>query len=79
MLPGHGWLVFAFMTDNPGAWLFHFHIDWHVAQGLSIQFSERVQDIPRTVPLSTIEPICEQWTSYSSKIAPLQFVSGLRV
>ena len=26
MLPAGGWLVLAFPTDNPGAWLFHCHI-----------------------------------------------------
>lgn len=26
MLPAGGWLVVAFNTDNPGAWLFHCHI-----------------------------------------------------
>jgi FtsP/CotA-like multicopper oxidase with cupredoxin domain len=26
MLPGGGWLVIGFITDNPGAWLMHCHI-----------------------------------------------------
>lgn len=26
MLPAGGWLVIAFPTDNPGAWLMHCHI-----------------------------------------------------
>jgi drug/metabolite transporter superfamily protein YnfA len=26
MLPGGGYLVLAFVTDNPGAWLMHCHI-----------------------------------------------------
>lgn len=26
ILPPAGWLVVAFTTDNPGAWLFHCHI-----------------------------------------------------
>lgn len=26
MLPGQGWLVIGFVTDNPGAWLMHCHI-----------------------------------------------------
>ncbi|KAH8880656.1 laccase [Thozetella sp. PMI_491] len=79
MLPGFGWVVVAFMTDNPGAWLFHCHIDWHVAQGLSIQFLERVQDIPHTVPLSAIEPLCSQWASFSKKAGSLQMDSGLKL
>jgi FtsP/CotA-like multicopper oxidase with cupredoxin domain len=28
MLPASGYLVMAFETDNPGAWLMHCHIGW---------------------------------------------------
>jgi hypothetical protein len=79
MLPGNGWLVVSYMTDNPGAWLFHCHIDWHVSQGLSIQFLERVSDIPKELALSTMEPICSQWAEYYNKTSPLQMDSGLRL
>ncbi|KAK5658990.1 hypothetical protein OQA88_1076 [Cercophora sp. LCS_1] len=78
MLPGNGWVAVAFRTDNPGAWLFHCHIAWHVSQGLSVQFLERVQDIPQTVPLNSIEPICSQWTTYYETSPYKQWDSGLR-
>lgn len=29
MLPASGFLVLAWETDNPGAWLMHCHIGWH--------------------------------------------------
>jgi len=32
-LPSGGYLVLAFLTDNPGAWLMHCHIGWHVSMG----------------------------------------------
>jgi hypothetical protein len=32
MLPAGGWLAVAFKTDNPGAWLMHCHVAWHVEQ-----------------------------------------------
>lgn len=64
MLPGNGWLVLAFQTDNPGAWLFHCHIAWHVASGLSVQYLERVADIPAAFNLNTITPNCNAWNSY---------------
>ncbi|KAF2687655.1 multicopper oxidase [Lentithecium fluviatile CBS 122367] len=44
-LPANGWLVIAYPTDNPGAWLMHCHIAFHVAMGLSNQFLEREADI----------------------------------
>ncbi|KAK0650008.1 laccase [Cercophora newfieldiana] len=78
MLPGNGWVVVAFRSDNPGAWLFHCHIAWHVSQGLSVQFLERVQDIPGTVPINAIEPVCSQWTAYYETSPYKQFDSGLR-
>lgn len=34
MLPGSGYLVVAFRTDNPGAWLMHCHIGWHTERVL---------------------------------------------
>ncbi|SPN99703.1 related to Laccase-1 [Cephalotrichum gorgonifer] len=77
MMPAKGWVVLAFRADNPGAWLFHCHIAWHAGQGLSVQFLERVADIPGTVQLSDIEPVCTQWTEYYATSQCLQFDSGL--
>jgi FtsP/CotA-like multicopper oxidase with cupredoxin domain len=45
MLPAKGWLLIAFTTDNPGAWLMHCHIAWHVSGGLSVQFVERAAEL----------------------------------
>ena len=46
-LPGSplGNTVIGFETDNPGAWLMHCHIAWHVEGGLAMQFIERPDDI----------------------------------
>ncbi|EXJ80094.1 hypothetical protein A1O3_08380 [Capronia epimyces CBS 606.96] len=40
-----GWTVIGFETDNPGTWLMHCHITWHLDGGLALQFIERPQDI----------------------------------
>ena len=40
-----GYTVIGFETDNPGAWLMHCHISWHVDGGLALQFIERPNDI----------------------------------
>ncbi|KZW01176.1 hypothetical protein EXIGLDRAFT_718938 [Exidia glandulosa HHB12029] len=45
MLPGSGYLILAVKVDNPGTWLFHCHIAWHVSQGLSLQVIERQDEI----------------------------------
>ncbi|KAK7739102.1 hypothetical protein SLS62_011302 [Diatrype stigma] len=35
-----GNVVLRFRADNPGVWLFHCHIEWHVASGLIATFVE---------------------------------------
>lgn len=47
LLPGGGHLALAFKTDNPGAWMLHCHIGWHLMQGFAVQFLERGGDVRR--------------------------------
>ncbi|CAI9108132.1 OLC1v1007660C1 [Oldenlandia corymbosa var. corymbosa] len=37
-VPVGGWAVIRFVADNPGVWLFHCHIDAHLAWGLGMAF-----------------------------------------
>ncbi|KAM5356679.1 hypothetical protein ACJ41O_003325 [Fusarium nematophilum] len=37
---GNGNVVLRFKADNPGVWLFHCHIEWHVTSGLVATFVE---------------------------------------
>ncbi|CAN4098695.1 unnamed protein product [Withania somnifera] len=37
-VPVGGWAVIRFVADNPGVWLFHCHIDSHLAWGLAMSF-----------------------------------------
>ncbi|CAF2102770.1 unnamed protein product [Rotaria magnacalcarata] len=34
----NGWAKIRFIADNPGAWMFHCHIEWHMAAGLILTF-----------------------------------------
>lgn len=64
-LPGNGSLVIAFNLDNPGAWLLHCHIAWHVAQGLSVQLIERQQEIFKYTTLdSAWEKTCTNFKKW---------------
>ena len=63
-MPGAGWLVMAYKTDNPGIWLMHCHIGWHVAAGLGIQFLERRSEIRSLMKLDQMEPNCNAWRAY---------------
>ncbi|KAL7822574.1 Cupredoxin [Trichoderma gracile] len=48
----NGNIVMRFKADNPGVWLFHCHIEWHVASGLLATFVEAPLDIQKqfTIP-----------------------------
>jgi iron transport multicopper oxidase len=37
-VPASGWAKLRFLADNPGAWFFHCHIEWHMSAGLAMAF-----------------------------------------
>ncbi|KAH9008346.1 laccase [Lactarius deliciosus] len=39
-------VTIRFFTDNPGPWIFHCHIDWHLTLGFAVVFAEDVPDVP---------------------------------
>jgi len=61
-LPGGGYLVLAFESDNPGAWLMHCHIPFHVSAGLGIQFLERMDEIDTSG--GPLEEGCKKWRKW---------------
>ncbi|KAJ4347053.1 laccase, multicopper oxidase, benzenediol:oxygen oxidorectuctase [Didymosphaeria variabile] len=63
-LPAGGWLVIAYPTDNPGAWLMHCHIAFHVAMGLSVQFVERESEIILPAQNSEWFNTCNNYENY---------------
>ncbi|KAL3456104.1 Cupredoxin [Aspergillus heterothallicus] len=57
VVPPMGYVVLRFRADNPGVWLFHCHIDWHMMQGLAMTFVEaplQIQD-QLTIPQDHID------------------------
>ncbi|KAG7396561.1 ferroxidase fet3 [Phytophthora boehmeriae] len=40
-----GYLVLRFTADNPGVWILHCHIDWHLDAGLSMILVEGEQEL----------------------------------
>ncbi|KAH6644992.1 Cupredoxin [Truncatella angustata] len=81
MLPGSGYLVIAFRSDNPGNWLFHCHIAWHVSGGLSSDFMERRDEQKALISagdLKAYQDNCAAWKTFS-KTAPPKIDSGLRL
>ncbi|KAH7919193.1 Fet3 protein [Leucogyrophana mollusca] len=40
VVPAGGSVTLRFVADNPGAWFFHCHMEWHLEAGLAIQLLE---------------------------------------
>ncbi|ROT37827.1 iron transport multicopper oxidase FET3 [Sodiomyces alkalinus F11] len=47
VVQGNGNMVLRFRADNPGVWLFHCHIEWHMEQGLVATFVEAPAELRR--------------------------------
>ncbi|ORY12815.1 putative multicopper oxidase, type 1 [Clohesyomyces aquaticus] len=75
ILPGNGWLAIGFPTDNPGAWLMHCHIAWHVADGLAVQFLESKSTAPPVD--ASWETTCSNYQKYSKTAYWQKTDSGL--
>lgn len=64
MLPASGYLVIAFETDNPGAWLMHCHIGWHTEEGFAMQWIVREDEIKELIDYSTLNSTCAAWETW---------------
>lgn len=82
MLPPLGWMLIAFKIDNPGAWLMHCHIAWHISGGLGVTFLEDPTTFAQQVSCSDKKAFrdnCVAWnTYYPSGDTFRQQDSGLR-
>jgi FtsP/CotA-like multicopper oxidase with cupredoxin domain len=68
MLLGNGYTIIGFITDNPGAWLMHCHIAWHVDGGLALQFIEVPSQIPAPnwVASNGFQDQCSKYAAYEA-------------
>ncbi|KAF2267368.1 laccase-1 [Lojkania enalia] len=76
-LPASGYLVIAFLTDNPGAWLMHCHIGWHTSEGLALQFVERESEIPGLTNFETMNSTCAAWDTWANAVGIEEDDSGV--
>lgn len=51
VVEGNGNAVLRFKADNPGVWLFHCHIEWHIVSGLLATFVEAPLELQKTLEL----------------------------
>ncbi|KAF2873996.1 multicopper oxidase-domain-containing protein [Massariosphaeria phaeospora] len=77
-LPAGGYLVLAFESDNPGAWLMHCHIPFHVSAGFGLQFVERQDEIlSKSVgDLQGFRDGCKSWATFQTEFWPDGFEQG---
>lgn len=52
----NGHLVLRYRADNPGVWIFHCHIEWHVASGLIMTFVEAPEQLRANLSASHVVP-----------------------
>ncbi|ORY74747.1 laccase [Leucosporidium creatinivorum] len=63
IVPGDGGAVnMAFVADNPGTWIFHCHIDWHMTAGLAMVFIEAPSEAQEQLALPQVmKDQCDYW------------------
>ncbi|TPX47931.1 hypothetical protein SeLEV6574_g02341 [Synchytrium endobioticum] len=61
MVPANGYSVIRWNADNPGAWMFHCHVEWHLMAGLAATVIEPYPNNSFTDSLiipSTVSDLC---------------------
>ncbi|KAH7083069.1 multicopper oxidase-domain-containing protein [Paraphoma chrysanthemicola] len=77
-MPAAGYLVIAFETDNPGAWLMHCHIGWHTSMGFALQIVEGQSMIRDTVKDEcALYGTCANWNMWVEARGHKQHDSGV--
>ncbi|KAI5479835.1 laccase [Pseudohyphozyma bogoriensis] len=80
VVPAGGAVNVRFVADNPGAWIFHCHIEWHLEAGLAVVFIEaptEAQEI-MTLPDQVIDQCAAQGIATSGNIAGKNSTTDLK-
>ncbi len=77
MIVDSGYVVIAFQTDNPGAWLLHCHIGWHASQGFALTFLEHEEKIKGLVDEKELARTCGEWKAFAKEKGIKQHDSGV--
>ncbi|KAF8076151.1 laccase 2 [Lyophyllum atratum] len=51
-------VTIRFKTDNPGPWILHCHIDWHLEIGLAVVFAEDMPTVALSDPPTPWDQLC---------------------
>ncbi|PSS18270.1 hypothetical protein M430DRAFT_139487 [Amorphotheca resinae ATCC 22711] len=78
-LPASGWVAIRYLTDNPGAWLLHCHIQWHLVSGMGLVLVEgesQIADILRASNFSMASPTESMTTATATATSTPKLASG---
>ncbi|KAK3688141.1 Cupredoxin [Podospora appendiculata] len=67
-LPQTGFIVLGFKTDNPGSWLLHCHIQWHLHDGFAMSIVERPKSEIKAAYTKAgedteMQRVCKNWAA----------------
>ncbi|KAK4701689.1 iron transport multicopper oxidase, partial [Phenoliferia sp. Uapishka_3] len=54
VVPAGGAYNVRFVADNPGTWIFHCHIEWHLEAGLAVVFVEAPDEAQQTITIPQV-------------------------
>ncbi|KAJ5451547.1 Multicopper oxidase type 2 [Penicillium cf. griseofulvum] len=57
MVQNNGHAVIRFRADNPGVWMLHCHVEWHVEAGLMATIIEAPETFPNSIHAPPEEPL----------------------
>lgn len=67
-VPIGGWIWIAFEIDNPGAWAFHCHIQFHASDGIALQYVEQPSKLRPLMDqhgvVKDFQERCDAWTEW---------------
>jgi len=61
-----GFMILRFRADNPGVWLFHCHIEWHIDSGLVTTMVEAPLDVQKSLVIPE-----DHWAACSADSVPV--------
>ncbi|ESQ40112.1 hypothetical protein EUTSA_v10013097mg [Eutrema salsugineum] len=72
-VPPGGWVVLRFIANNPGAWMFHCHMDAHLQYGIGMAFIVQNGETSLLSPPSNLPQCTRDPTIYDSPTAKVDF------
>nr|AFD97049.1 laccase 2 [Coprinus comatus] len=63
-------VTIRFRTDNPGPWILHCHIDWHLDLGFAIVFAEDIPTIAQSNPPDFWDQLCPIYREQPPEVFP---------